>query len=66
MKTYVKDRLLELLEDLTTGTEEETQAFMKVCVDTVQRYPAGTIKLLKYLNLFFSCDLYFQNVTPKL
>ncbi|XP_022084216.1 E3 ubiquitin-protein ligase UBR4-like isoform X1 [Acanthaster planci] len=30
--------LLELLEDMTTGTESETRAFMAVCVDTVKRY----------------------------
>lgn len=30
--------LLDLLEDMTTGTESETGAFMAVCVDTVKRY----------------------------
>ena len=35
-----QDRLLDLLEDLTTGTEEETRAFMAVCIDTVGKYPA--------------------------
>ncbi len=30
--------LLDLLEDMTTGTESETRAFMAVCVDTVKRY----------------------------
>ena len=34
-----QDSLLELLEDLTTGTEEETKAFMAVCIDTVGKYP---------------------------
>ena len=34
-----EERLLELLEDMTTGTAEETRAFMAVCVDTVERYP---------------------------
>ena len=34
-----QDRLLELLEDLTTGTEEETRAFMAVCIKTVGKYP---------------------------
>nr|XP_006813905.1 PREDICTED: E3 ubiquitin-protein ligase UBR4 [Saccoglossus kowalevskii] len=33
-----QDMLLELLEEMTTGTESETRAFMSVCVDTVQRY----------------------------
>ncbi len=27
-----------MLEDMTTGTVEETKAFMAVCVDTIQRY----------------------------
>ena len=35
-----QDSLLELLEDLTTGTEEETRAFMSVCIQTVGKYPA--------------------------
>lgn len=35
-----QDSLLELLEDLTTGTEEETRAFMSVCIGTVGKYPA--------------------------
>ena len=35
-----QSRLLELLEDLTTGTEEETKAFMSVCINTVEKYPA--------------------------
>merc|ERR1711892_1050187 len=35
-----QDSLLELLEDLTTGTEEETRAFMSVCIETVGKYPA--------------------------
>ena len=34
-----QERLLELLEDMTTGTAEETRAFMAVCVDTVERHP---------------------------
>ena len=34
-----QDSLLELLEDLTTGTEEETKAFMSVCIETVGKYP---------------------------
>jgi len=28
--------MLELLEDMTTGTTEETKAFMAVCVETVK------------------------------
>ncbi|WAR30664.1 UBR4-like protein [Mya arenaria] len=34
-----QDKLLELLEELTSGTESETREFMQVCVDTVQKYP---------------------------
>ncbi|KAF5296758.1 hypothetical protein FQR65_LT10159 [Abscondita terminalis] len=32
-----QDKLLELLEEMTTGTEEETKAFMAVCIDTVEK-----------------------------
>lgn len=32
-----QEKLLELLEEMTTGTEEETKAFMKICIETVQR-----------------------------
>lgn len=34
-----EEKLLELLEDMTTGTVEETKAFMAVCVETIQDYP---------------------------
>ncbi|XP_072386468.1 E3 ubiquitin-protein ligase UBR4 [Diabrotica undecimpunctata] len=33
-----QEKLLELLEEMTTGTEEETKAFMSVCIQTVERY----------------------------
>ncbi|XP_060527250.1 E3 ubiquitin-protein ligase UBR4 [Cylas formicarius] len=33
-----QEKLLELLEEMTTGTEEETKAFMSVCIETVERY----------------------------
>ncbi|XP_032676900.1 protein purity of essence isoform X4 [Odontomachus brunneus] len=33
-----QEKLLELLEEMTTGTEEETKAFMVICVETVQKY----------------------------
>lgn len=33
-----QEKLLELLEEMTTGTEEETKAFMAVCIDTVEKY----------------------------
>ncbi|ESP04880.1 hypothetical protein LOTGIDRAFT_156120, partial [Lottia gigantea] len=34
-----QEKLLELLEELTTGTESETKEFMSVCVKTVEKYP---------------------------
>lgn len=33
-----QEKLLELLEEMTTGTESETKAFMAVCVETVKKY----------------------------
>ncbi|CAB0040844.1 unnamed protein product, partial [Trichogramma brassicae] len=33
-----QEKLLELLEEMTTGTEEETKAFMAVCVETAKKY----------------------------
>uniref|UniRef100_UPI00358DF698 E3 ubiquitin-protein ligase UBR4 n=1 Tax=Myxine glutinosa TaxID=7769 RepID=UPI00358DF698 len=33
-----QDVLLDMLEDMTTGTESETRAFMAVCIDTARRY----------------------------
>ncbi|CAH1787172.1 unnamed protein product, partial [Owenia fusiformis] len=33
-----QDNLLELLEEMTTGTESETKEFMAVCVKTVSKY----------------------------
>ncbi|XP_050389975.2 E3 ubiquitin-protein ligase UBR4 [Patella vulgata] len=34
-----QEKLLELLEELTTGTDCETKEFMSVCVKTVEKYP---------------------------
>ncbi|XP_038209068.1 E3 ubiquitin-protein ligase UBR4 isoform X2 [Zerene cesonia] len=34
-----QEKLLELLEEMTTGTETETADFMAVCIETVQKYP---------------------------
>ncbi|CAH2243765.1 jg12683 [Pararge aegeria aegeria] len=34
-----QEKLLELLEEMTTGTETETAEFMAVCIETVQKYP---------------------------
>ena len=36
---HTQEKLLELLDEMTTGTEEETKAFMAVCVDTINKYP---------------------------
>ncbi|XP_008200345.2 E3 ubiquitin-protein ligase UBR4 isoform X1 [Tribolium castaneum] len=33
-----QEKLLELLEEMTTGTEEETKAFMAVCIETVEKH----------------------------
>ncbi|XP_033353689.1 E3 ubiquitin-protein ligase UBR4 isoform X5 [Bombus vosnesenskii] len=37
-------KLLELLEEMTTGTEEETKAFMAICVETVQKYSVEDVR----------------------
>ncbi|CAG9110042.1 unnamed protein product [Plutella xylostella] len=34
-----QEKLLELLEEMTTGTEDETAEFMAVCIETVRKYP---------------------------
>ncbi|XP_058117751.1 protein purity of essence [Anopheles ziemanni] len=39
-----QEKLLEMLEEMTTGTEEETAAFMAVCIDTVRRTPTTDVK----------------------
>ncbi|KAG1664196.1 E3 ubiquitin-protein ligase UBR4 [Nymphon striatum] len=39
-----QDKLLELLEGMTTGTESETRAFMSVCVETVKKYPEDDMR----------------------
>ncbi|XP_042144242.1 E3 ubiquitin-protein ligase UBR4-like isoform X1 [Ixodes scapularis] len=33
-----QEKLLNLLEEMTTGTESETESFMAVCVETVEKY----------------------------
>ena len=33
-----QELLLEMLEDLTSGTDQERQEFMAVCVDTLRRF----------------------------
>lgn len=39
-----QEKLLEMLEEMTTGTEEETRAFMAVLIDTVRKTPMSDIK----------------------
>lgn len=39
-----QEKLLEMLEEMTTGTEEETRAFMAVLIDTVCKTPMNDIK----------------------
>uniref|UniRef100_A0A2C9K8S7 UBR-type domain-containing protein n=1 Tax=Biomphalaria glabrata TaxID=6526 RepID=A0A2C9K8S7_BIOGL len=34
-----QEKLLHMLEELTSGTESETKEFMSVCVQTVRKYP---------------------------
>ena len=36
--------LMTLLEELTSGTEEETAAFMAICIDIVRKTPANDLK----------------------
>ena len=37
MVDETQELLLNLLEDLTSGTAEETQQFIRICVETVKR-----------------------------
>ncbi|XP_014258727.1 E3 ubiquitin-protein ligase UBR4 isoform X2 [Cimex lectularius] len=39
-----QDKLLELLEEMTTGTEDETKAFMTICIQTVERCPPQDVR----------------------
>jgi E3 ubiquitin-protein ligase UBR4 len=39
-----QEKLLEMLEEMTTGTEEETAAFMSVCIDTVRKTSVTDVK----------------------
>nr|XP_012152236.1 PREDICTED: protein purity of essence isoform X3 [Megachile rotundata] len=39
-----QEKLLELLEEMTTGTEEEAKAFMAICVETVQKYSVEDVR----------------------
>ncbi|KAF2363969.1 E3 ubiquitin ligase UBR4 [Trinorchestia longiramus] len=44
-----QDELLDMLEDMTLGTEEETRRFMAVCIETVQQYPADDLRTPVFL-----------------
>lgn len=39
-----QEKLLEMLEEMTSGTEEETRAFMEILIDTVDKTPLKDIK----------------------
>ncbi|XP_066906272.1 E3 ubiquitin-protein ligase UBR4 [Halyomorpha halys] len=39
-----QDKLLELLEEMTTGTEEETKAFMTICIQTVEKCSSQDVR----------------------
>lgn len=39
-----QEKLLEMLEEMTSGTEEETRAFMEILIDTVEKTPMKDIK----------------------
>lgn len=39
-----QEKLLEMLEEMTSGTEEETRAFMAVLIETVHKTPMNDIK----------------------
>jgi E3 ubiquitin-protein ligase UBR4 len=38
-----QELLLELLENMTSGTEEETKAFMTICIQTLSKCPVGDV-----------------------
>ncbi|EDW12890.2 uncharacterized protein Dmoj_GI22475 [Drosophila mojavensis] len=39
-----QEKLLEMLEEMTSGTEEETRAFMEILIDTVEKTRMNDIK----------------------
>lgn len=39
-----QEKLLEMLEEMTSGTEEETRAFMEILIDTVEKTRINDIK----------------------
>ena len=38
-----QDLLLEMLENLTSGTEQEKQEFMAICVETLKRFKMSDV-----------------------
>ena len=54
-----QEKMLELLEDMTSGTLEETKNFMAICVQTIDRYSlddqVGTIYRQKYTSFCSLC-----------
>ena len=65
-----QEKMLELLEDMTSGTLEETKNFMAICVQTIDRYSlddqVGTIYRQKiYIFLFFMYIQSPRNVEPR-
>ena len=39
-----QEKLLNMLEDMTSGTEEETRKFMAICIETVKQYPPDDLR----------------------
>lgn len=39
-----QEKLLELLEEMTSGTEEETKSFMSICIETVRKCSTNDIR----------------------
>ncbi|XP_065191781.1 E3 ubiquitin-protein ligase UBR4-like isoform X2 [Sycon ciliatum] len=44
MVDETQEMLLKLLEDMTSGTEEETKSFMAICVKTLSKYPMNDLR----------------------
>nr|CAB3267470.1 E3 ubiquitin-protein ligase UBR4-like [Phallusia mammillata] len=44
-----QDILLELLEELTTGTESETRSFMAVCIEAIKKQETSDLKTPQFI-----------------
>ena len=58
-----QEKMLELLEDMTSGTLEETKNFMAICVQTIDRYSLDDqVRRTQFFDIkytsFCSCYLY--------